>query len=64
MEREIWNYKWNVNTMDPFQKVGRLSSLYLRVKILLKYKESVPDRTKITAEFGTTTGVHILYIPA
>ena len=30
--------------------------------ILLKYKESVPDRTKITVGFGTT-GVHISYMP-
>lgn len=36
---------------------------FLWVKILLKYKESVPDRTKITVEFGST-GVHISYIPA
>lgn len=35
----------------------------VQVKILLKYKESVPDRTKITVEFGTT-GVHISYMPA
>lgn len=33
------------------------------VKILFKYKESVPDRTKITVGFGTT-GVHISYMPA
>lgn len=35
----------------------------VQVKVLLKYKESVPDRTKITVEFGTT-GVHISYMPA
>lgn len=35
----------------------------VQVKILLKYKESVPDRTKISVEFGTT-GVHISYMPA
>lgn len=34
----------------------------IQVMILLKYKESVPDRTKITVGFGTT-GVHISYMP-
>lgn len=34
----------------------------IQVMILLKYKESVPDRTKITVGFGTT-GVHISSMP-
>lgn len=40
-----------------------LETAWLQVEILLKYKESVPDRTKITAEFGAT-GVHVSYMPA
>lgn len=35
-----------------------LEKARLQVEILLKYKESVPDRTKITVEFGAI-GVHV-----